>query len=480
MSSTEESKSRTVKNLDNKCQLIVYPNRIGETLEDLYTFMRPLKDSVGGVHILPMYPSNSDGGFSPLTHLEVDPEFGNWADIERLTANFEVCVDITLNHISDESKEFQDFLANGQNSKYKDLFVDVPKLYGKFSQEDLAKIHIRKEKEPFLDIECGDGYKTQVWNTFSEQQIDLNYESPLVFEIMEKYIKFLSERGIKLFRLDAFGYITIQKGTRCFLIEPKIWEYLSWFVDTGNKYGVKMLPEVHDHPKYQKAISERGAYSYGFALPPLVLYSLLFGDASELQSWLQSCPHNQITVLDTHDGITMPDVEDLLSPEKQQLLIDELSERSADPVLRKSAADVYSVGGIYQLTSTFYEALKRDDNLYLMARAIQLFTPGIPQVYYEGLLAGVNNLEQAKSTGDPREVNRGYYTLEEVSEALHKPVVQQLLELMKLRNSHPAFNGRFRLKASNSQRFRMVWESDDESIALEIDLEKNEFRVHSN
>jgi sucrose phosphorylase len=138
--------------LKNQIQLIAYPNRIGENLSDLAdTLENDLAKAVGGVHILPMYPSNADAGFSPLTHKEVDPRFGTWEDIERISQHFDLCVDLTLNHISDESEQFKDFIAKGEESEWAEIFIDVAKL-GPITKEDLAKIHIRKEKEPFREV----------------------------------------------------------------------------------------------------------------------------------------------------------------------------------------------------------------------------------------------------------------------------------------------------------------------------------------
>ena len=74
--------------LRNAVQLITYPDRLGRNLGELYQLLdRHLGDALGGVHILPLYPSNADGGFSPLTHMEVDPRYGDWADVERISGS---------------------------------------------------------------------------------------------------------------------------------------------------------------------------------------------------------------------------------------------------------------------------------------------------------------------------------------------------------------------------------------------------------
>ncbi|GGK00583.1 sucrose phosphorylase [Pseudomonas matsuisoli] len=465
--------------LRNAVQLITYPNRLGHNLGQLADFLEQhLDGAVGGVHILPLYPSNADGGFSPLTHLEVDPAYGSWADVERISARFDLCVDLIISHIADASPEFLDYVAKGDASAYADLFVQVETL-GDISQEDLAKIHIRKEKEPFRDVEHADGTASRVWCTFTERQIDLDYRSPETYRLMERYLAFLAARGVKLFRLDAFGYTTKRVGTNCFLVEPDVYQILEWFREAGAKHGAEMLPEVHDHISYQYAISRRGMRPYGFALPPLVLHAFLQGSSVHLERWLRMCPRNQVTVLDTHDGICIPDVEGLLPEDEIRHLIEQVSARSADPIMRRSAVNVHSVGAIYQLTCTFYEALQKNDDAYVAARAIQLFAPGIPQVYYVGLLAGSNDFDLCDATGESRDVNRHVYTLEEAEAELQRPVVQRVLALMRLRNAHPAFDGRFELQQSGPGRLAMGWRQGDHFCRLSVDLKHYETQIEA-
>ena len=457
--------------LKNNVQLITYPNRLGRNLADLFKIVtRYFPDAIGGLHILPVYPSNADEGFSPLTHKEVNPAYGTWEDIERISAAYDLCLDLMINHISDESPEFKDFVANGYNSEYADLFVHVDQLE-EISPDDLAKIYIRKEKEPFREVEFSDGTRGHVWCTFTEHQIDLNYNSPKTYKLMEDYIRFLTARGVKLFRLDAFGYTTKRIGTNCFLLEPDVYEILNWINRAAGENGAEVLPEVHDHSSYQFAISMRGMRPYGFALPVLTLHALLDANATYLKHWLRICPRNQITVLDTHDGICIPDAEGFLPHSEVQHVIHNVSERSHDPILRRSAADIRSVGAIYQLTSTYYEALKRNDDAYIAARAIQFFTPGIPQVHYVGLLAGENDVELADRTGDSRDVNRHHYTEDEIREAVGRPVVKRLLKLMEFRNSYPAFNGQFELHSSNDSSIHVSWTSSDGWCELFVGLQ---------
>lgn len=456
--------------LTNQVQLICYPNRIGSNLADLAEFLETRLDGViGGVHLLPIFPSNADAGFSPLTHLEVDPAFGSWADVERIAGRFDLCLDLILNHIADESPEFRDFLEHGFASPHAELFVHVDRL-GEFTPDDLARIHVRKEKEPFREVVCANGERSRVWCTFTEHQIDLNFAAPQTYALMRRYIEFLCQRGVRLFRLDAFGYTTKRLGSTCFLVEPEVYGILDWFRRTAAEFGAEVLPEVHDHPSYQFAIARQGMWPYAFALPPLVLFALLDADSRYLKAWLRMCPQRQITVLDTHDGICIPDVEGLLPEERIRELVENVSSRGGDAILRRSAANVHSVGAIYQLTCTFYDALKQNDDAYLCARAIQLFTPGIPQVYYVGLLAGSNDHELVETSGEARDINRHFYSLAEADEALDKPVVQRLLALIRFRNRYPAFAGDFELHSSNRSSLAMAWRHGPHYCHLLVDL----------
>src|SRR5204862_6452176 len=159
-----------------------------------------------------------------------------------------------------------------------------------------------------------------------------------------------------------------------------------------------------------------------------------------------------VTVLHTHDGIGVIDVgadardsearAGLLPPEAIDALFETIHERSAGQS-RKATGAAASNLDLYQVNCTFYDALGRRDDEYLLARAIQFFAPGIPQVYYAGLFAGTNDMELLARTGVGRDINRHHYTAEEVMDHLERPVVRRLLDLVRFRNRHRAFHGNF-------------------------------------
>ena len=164
-----------------------------------------------------------------------------------------------------------------------------------------------------------------------------------------------------------------------------------------------------------------------------------------------------------------PDLDGILSPDEMPRLADAILARggNVNRILSASHADEVDV---HQLNCTYYSALGEDDDRYLAARAIQLFARGIPQLYYVGLLAGANDHEAVERTGEGRAINRHDYTTAEIEAALERPVVQRLLDLIRLRATHPAFDGRLTVEAPSAGKIRMVWTSGEDCCALDVDV----------
>jgi sucrose phosphorylase len=216
---------------------------------------------------------------------------------------------------------------------------------------------------------------------------------------------------------------------------------------------------------------------YDFALPPLVLHALYRRDATPLRRWLEIRPYNAITVLDTHDGIGVADVgadrdgriPGLLPPDAIDALIETIHERSGDESRLASGTSARNVDTA-QINCTFYDALGRRDTEYLVARAIQCFLPGIPQIYYVGLLAGTNDLDLLRRTGEGRDINRHHYTPGEVQSALAMPVVQALVALLRIRNTYAAFQGTFHVESPDAKRLVLAWNNAGAIARLDVDL----------
>jgi sucrose 6(F)-phosphate phosphorylase len=459
-------------------QLLTYPDSLGgdlRTLGDLLT--GPLSGLFRGVHVLPPFPSSGDRGFAPLTYERIDPRFGGWADIERLAADHDVLLDVMINHISRESPEFIDFRRHGRRSPSADLFLTLDKVWpgGEPRDEDVARLFLRKPGGPFstLTIEAT-GDEERIWTTFGtaewSEQVDLDVSSPATRELISGWLRSLASHGVRIVRLDAVGYVVKKPGTTSFMVEPEIYDFLAWVSGVAAAMGLLVLPEVHDHYDTHQRLSAHGLWTYDFVLPGLLLQAFEAGDATRLARHLDDSPSRQFTTLDCHDGIPVrPDLDDVLSPAEMLGLARRIVASGGNVNRILSASDPAAVD-IHQLNCTYYAALDCDDERYVAARAIQLFARGVPQVYYVGLLAGENDLAAVQRSGDGRSINRHDFPIEEIEAALRHPVVGRILDLVRLRNTHAAFDGDMTAAADGPRKLQLRWRFAEVQLALEIDF----------
>lgn len=467
----------------NKVQLITYPDSLGGDLRKLNkVLLKYFPDTFkGGIHILPPFPSSGDRGFAPLTYLEIEPSFGTWEDVKAIGEKFDILVDLMVNHISRQSSYFQDFLTNGRESEHADLFITLDKLWkdGKPIKEDIKKMFLRREV-PYSTFKIEKtGKEESVWTTFGKttpsEQIDLDINSPKVKKLFEEFFVNFSRNGVKIVRLDAIGYVIKKLGTSCFFVEPEIYEFLNWIKELADSLDIELLPEVHSHYSIQYKLADKGFWIYDFILPYMILETLVNKSSEKLCEYLKVRPKKQFTMLDCHDGIPVkPDMDGLIDTKEAKKLVDVCLDRGANLSLILSDEHKDEDGfDVHQIRCSYYSVLDCNDDAYLAARAIQFFTPGIPQVYYVGLLAGENDIEAVKKTGEGREINRHNFTMEEIDEAVNKDVVKRLLKLISFRNDYEAFNGEFKVLDSSKKEVKLNWEKGDKYCTLFIDLKNN-------
>lgn len=467
----------------NKVQLITYPDSLGGDLKTLNSVLLQYFSDIfkGGIHILPPFPSSGDRGFAPLTYLEIDPRFGTWEDISAIGENFDVLVDLMVNHISRQSEYFQDFLKKGRKSQYADLFITLDKLWkdGRPVQEDINKMFLRRPL-PYSTFKIEETGETEkIWTTFGKtepsEQIDLDIKSEKVKQLLTQFLVNFRANNVKIVRLDAVGYVIKKLGTSCFFVEPEIYEFLKWIKELANYLGIELLPEVHSHYSIQYKLAEHGFWIYDFILPYTILDALINKSGEKLCEYLKNRPAKQFTMLDCHDGIPVkPDMDGLIDTKEARKLVDVCLERGSNLSLILSEEHKAEDGfDVHQIRCSYYSVLNCDDDAYLAARAIQFFAPGIPQVYYAGLLAGENDVEAVKSTGEGREINRHNFSEAEIEEAVKKSVVQRLLKLIRFRNDYEAFNGEFMVQDCPRDEIRLSWKKDNKHCDLFIDLKTN-------
>ncbi|MEZ3437397.1 MAG: sucrose phosphorylase [Oscillospiraceae bacterium] len=427
--------------LCNKIMLITYADSMGKNLGELHKIInKHYRKAVGGIHILPFYPSSADRGFAPIRYDTVDENFGSFDDIMRLGDDYYLMFDFMVNHISAQSEFYRDFLKNKDASPYKDMFIRYKDFWenGEPTKAQTDLIYKRKPRAPYVEAQFADGSTEKIWCTFCEEQIDLDVSKDVTKRFITETLENMCRHGAAIIRLDAFAYAVKKADTNCFFVEPDTWDLLYDIEKTVSEHGCEILPEIHEHYTIPMKIADKGFWIYDFALPVITLHALFNHTGKYLKKWLEMCPMKQFTTLDTHDGIGIVDVKDLIPDDEIETVKEQMYSRGAN-VKKIYSSEAYNNLDIYQVNTTYYSALGNNDNAYLLARAIQFFAPGIPQVYYVGLLAGENDIELMERTKNGRDINRHYYSAEDIDKEQDREVVRKLKELMELRNSHAAF-----------------------------------------
>ena len=468
--------------LSNKCMLITYADSLGENLADLKEVLDThLDKAVGGVHILPFFPSSADRGFAPMRYDIVDPDFGGWEDVKAIGEDRYLMFDFMINHISRQSPYFQDFLAKKDESEYSDFFIRYKDFWaaeGGFpTDEQVDAIYKRKPRAPYVEAEFADGTTEKVWCTFGEEQIDINVKSERAQRFFAETLENMAANGASIIRLDAFAYACKRAGGSCFFEQPDTSNLLDAMQEVLGP-DIMVLPEIHEHYTMQFKVSEMGYWVYDFALPVLTLHALYSGDGTYLKRWMEMSPKHQFTTLDTHDGLGIVDVKDLLPDDQTDWVKEKMFSEGAN-VKKIYNTEAYNNLDIYQVNTTYYSALGNDDAAYDRARAIQMFAKGIPMVYYVGLLAGANDLELLESTKEGRNINRHYYSKDEIAREVERPVVKELLRLMELRNSHPAFDveGDLEVTCGDDGAFTIRRTAGDAWAQLDANLKDHTYEV---
>lgn len=464
---------------NQKAMLITYADSMGGNLQAFKQVLdKHFDGAIGGVHLLPFFPSSADRGFAPMTYREVDPAFGTWDDVRAIGQTHYLMFDYMINHISRRSEYFKDFAAKKDDSAYRNLFLRYKYFWenGEPTQSQIDAIYKRKPRAPYTEVRFGDGTTEKVWCTFDEEQIDLDCRHPFTKQWNRENLEFLAAQSASIIRLDAFAYATKKADTACFFVEPEVWQLLGECDDVLKPLHCGLLPEIHEHYTMQLKVAEQGYYVYDFALPMLLLHALYTGRSDRLYHWLQICPRKQFTTLDTHDGIGVVDAKDLMSDDEIELTRDRLYAQGGSVNRKYSTAD-YNNLDIYQINCTYYSALGCDDDAYLTARAVQLFAPGVPQIYYVGLLAGKNDVALVEQTKTGRDINRHAYTEAEIEQECARPVVQKLLAMLRFRNTHPAFGGEVSVREAQPGVLAQEWTNGVHAARLTTDLTAKCFTV---
>ena len=323
-------------------------------------------------------------------------------------------------------------------------------------------------------------------------QMDLNAESELVWEFYDDTLRKLSEHGARIVRLDAFAYLHKEPGQPNFFNRPGTWEYLNRLRDMATGYGLTIFPEIHAEygAGIHEEIARQGYPIYDFFFPGLVIDALERGSNEALVRWINEIVEKgfqTINMLGCHDGIPLLDLKGKQTEDgyRPGLLTDEQIEATMERIIDRGGMtkNLFGPDGkkidYYQVNATFFSALGEDERKLRLARAIQMFMPGLPQVWYLDLFAGTNDYAAAERgrTASHKEINRSTLKLIHIEEGMKRAVVRDQLELIRLRNNSRAFAGYIEITETEPHRLHITWRHVGATATLQADLRKYSFSV---
>ena len=561
-----------LQSIPNGVMFNAYPDSIGRRLSDTITMLQlpEFKEVFSLFYILPtFFNSDLDRGFSIIDY-NLNPELVSAEDLKALQElHIMLKFDIVLNHLSVASTQFKDLLQNGENSKFKNFFINWNSFWeGKGTKNEegiivpeeryLNKLFMRKSGLPILKVPFPDGSEQPYWNTFYQEiqfqkitiddvkhlkelntekallickkvnqvienmqdittvdfnefdeykteilqiihqkrtflgQMDVNATSELVWEFYEETLAKVANYGCKILRLDAFAYLHKEIGQSNFFNKPGTWNYLERIKDIATKNKLIVLPEIHAEYglNLHDEVAKEGYQIYDFFLPGLMIHTLEKGSNKALLKWateIKEKGYQTVNMLGCHDGIPVLDLKgkEANGAYHKGLLTDEEIEFVMETILQRGGKvkNLYDAAGnkisYYQINATFFSALGENENKLLLARALQLFMPGIPQIWYLDLFAGKNNNEAANKGGSSshKEINRTTLDISEIENGLKRKVVANQLQLMRLRNTSKAFLGKMTIHDSPENKISISWTNENCIAKLKANLIDFSFKV---
>lgn len=556
----------------NGVMLNAYPDSIGDRWSDAITMLQSdeFKDVFSLFYVLPtFFNSDLDRGFS-IVDYNLNKDLISPQDLEALDKlNIKLKFDIVLNHLSVASPQFKDLLEKGEESKYKDFFINWNQFWkdnGTLNKDGvvlpkskyLDKLFMRKSGLPILKVQFPDGSEQPYWNTFYQEikyhpitnedlriidqltldeaklicdkvnhtiqekqnistidfegldcfkpkilklvnnkrsylgQMDVNAKSPLVWDFYEETLSKLNNFGCKILRLDAFAYLHKEVGHSNFFNKPGTWDYLERIKKIAIKNNLMLLPEIHAEYGLglHDEVAKKGYYIYDFFLPGLVIHTLETSDNKALLKWAKeivSKGYQTVNMLGCHDGIPVLDLKgkEVDGVYNKGLLEDKDIEAIMNTIINRGGRvkNLYGPSGkkisYYQVNATFFSALGEDEKKLLLARAIQMFMPGIPQIWYLDLFAGKNDYEAADlaGSGGHKEINRTTLSIKKIKADLKKEIVFKQLEIIKIRNTSKAFLGSVQFNCLEENKLDIMWQNEGSRAHLKADLKSLVFRI---
>jgi glycosidase len=429
-----------------------------ETLASFLQAIPGLENTINTLHILPFFPYSSDRGFSIRDFRTVDPKLGSWQDIGVLNQRYQLMFDAVFNHVSAESEAFQEMLCG--NPDYQDIFT-VYRSPDELSPEQRAMIVRPRTSDVLTQFQSING-PIWVWTTFSPDQIDLNFRNPKVLLNVLQTLLIYARHGADIIRLDAVTYLWEEPGTSCASLE-QTHEVVKLFRDVLKVAAPAVAVITETNVPHEENISyfgngaDEAQMVYNFALPPLVLYTFYRGDATALSAWADTLDYPSPTttffnILDTHDGVGLMGVRNILSPQDLDFLIQNARQHGAF-ISYKTGQNGQDEP--YEINTTWFSALNFDNGIeslrtqvkrYIASRSIALALRGVPGIYIHGLVGSSNDVARVLETKVKRDISRATLDAKEVADACQArdtktgQIVRRFMNLLHVRKQSPAFH----------------------------------------
>ncbi len=409
-----------------------------------------LANCVTWVHILPFFPWTSDDGFSVLDYSSVNQALGDWNDINDIATDYRLMADLVLNHCSSRSAWFDNFKQG----------IDPGRGYffTKGSSFDVSRVVRPRTSDLTMPVVTWEG-EQQVWCTFSHDQVDFDFSNPDVLLEFTRIIRLYLDRGVRIFRLDAVAFTWKRSGTTCINLPEAhdlvrlLRSLIEWVQPDAIIITETNVPNIENLAYFGQR--DEAHCIYNFALPPLLIHTLVEADSSRITRWLMSMPPailgtTYFNFLASHDGIGLRPVEGLLSEGELDSMIDRLQENGALLSWREHADGTRTV---YEVNVSLFDAFKHIGEAVdltlermILAHAILLGLEGVPAIYLHSFLATNNDLSRVENTGHNRAINRHQWALDELTGLLndaksqHARCLQAIKQLIDTRQGQPAFH----------------------------------------
>jgi sucrose phosphorylase len=409
-----------------------------------------LKNTVSGVHILPFFPFTSDDGFAVSDYDTVRQDLGDWDDIGAIGRGYRLMSDVVINHASAGHRWFQQFLEDKPPGRD---FIKTAAL-----DDDISQV-TRPRPSPLLYAHETDAGEKWVWCTFGPDQIDLDFSNPNLLCEFIRLLRFYIDKGVRVFRLDAVGFLWKQSGTNCLHLQEtheivKLMRTLIDHLDDNIWLITETNVPAHENLEYF-GNSNEAHLIYNFALPPLLVHALLTGRSSYLRRWMMSTAPTpdgctMFNFSASHDGIGLRPVEGLLPPDEISRM-SETVQGFGGRLTMRSYADRQVP---YEMNTTLFSALRGTVNgpdayqvdRFLASQTIMMSLEGIPAFYIQSFLASENDEALAAATGQNRSLNRTQWRMEDIDAQLaseETPMARIFSEMHRritIRKSQKAFH----------------------------------------